>query len=271
MTATVLLGTQGWNHSSWEGPFYPIRTPERDRLAVYGAAFSTVEVGTTFHAVPSEPVMVGWRSQVPDGFLFSLKVPQEITHERRLVDCGDVLTRFCRRAALLGPALGPLVAQLSPDFRPSLATRHALEAFLADLPADFRWAIEFRHPAWLVGGTLDRLAAHRVALVLADGRWIPRSTMLDLALQPTTDFAYVRWIGSGRGPEDFSRSQIDRRHDMGLWAAVLERLSDRVDLLLGYFSNQYEGHGPHSVRVLERLLGGSARPEAVRQHVSPLS
>ncbi len=271
MTATVLLGTQGWNYPSWVGPFYPIGTSERDRLARYGAAFRTVEVDTTFHALPPEPVLAGWRTQVPDGFLFSLKVPQEITHERRLVGCGDVLARFCQRAALLGPALGPLVVHLSPDFRPSLGTRNALDAFLATLPVDFRWAIEVRHPGWLGRDTLDALAAYKVALVLADGRWIPRGMMLDLALHPTSDFAYVRWIGSGGRVTDFSGRQTDRRHELGLWATVLESLSRRVGLILGYFSNQYEGHAPHSARLLERMLGRSPDVQTAPKQASLLS
>lgn len=255
VTATVLLGTQGWNYPAWVGPFYPLGTRQADWLGTYTRAFSTVEVDSTFYAVPTEPVVAAWRARAPDGFLFSLKIPQEITHERRLTDCEPLLTRFCRRAAILGPALGPLMIQLSPDFRPAQATHETLGGFLAVLPQGYRWAIEFRHPEWLTQGTLEALRAHNVALVLADSRWIRRGVILDLALEPTADFAYVRWIGPNRGFTDYSRVQADRDYEMGLWATALEGLSRRVKTVFGYFNNQYQGHAPHSVRTMQQYLG----------------
>ena len=116
MSAATWLGTQGWNHPAWVGPFYPPSTRARHMLRMYARAFGTVEVDSTFYAIPAEVIVHSWLESVPEGFLFSLKVPQEITHERRLVAVEALLHRFCARASVLGAALGPLLVQLSPAF-----------------------------------------------------------------------------------------------------------------------------------------------------------
>jgi uncharacterized protein YecE (DUF72 family) len=84
---TFLLGSQGWNHPAWVGPFYPHNAKPADFLPLYARAFSTVEIDSTFYAIPAEPVVAGWRDQVPAEFIFALKVPQEVTHERRGRSC----------------------------------------------------------------------------------------------------------------------------------------------------------------------------------------
>ena len=52
MRARIRLGTQGWNYDAWVGPFYPERTRPTDLLTIYARAFDTVEVDSTFYAVP---------------------------------------------------------------------------------------------------------------------------------------------------------------------------------------------------------------------------
>lgn len=255
MSATILLGTQGWNYPDWVGPFYPPGTREADRLSLYARAFSTVEVDSTFYAVPAEAVIQSWRERVPEAFVFALKVPQEITHERRLIDVEPLLHRFCARAGLLGSTLGPLLIQLSPEFHPSWANRDALRGFLELLPTRCRWAIEFRHAGWLDGETLDLLRSRGVALALADGRWIKRPIVQELAIEPTADFGYVRWMGEPRRITDFSHVQMDREAELAAWHGVLESLASRVGTVYGYFNNQYQGHGPQSARSMQGRLG----------------
>lgn len=268
MSAVVLLGTQGWNYPDWVGSFYPPGTRAAEMLRVYGRAFPTVEVDSTFYAIPAEPLLRFWRELVPDGFVFSLKVPQEITHEKRLLGIEQLLYRFCDRADVLGPAVGPLLIQLSPEFHSTWANRDALRAFLELLPIRFRWAIEFRHPGWLDAETLELLRTRGVALALADSRWIKRGMVLELAIEPTADFAYVRWMGEQRRITDFSHVQIDRETESAAWKQALETLASRVQTVYGYFNNQYAGHGPESARAMQQLLGQAVvAPEMLQEQV----
>lgn len=267
MTATLHLGSQGWNYTAWVGPFYPERTRPADFLSVYARAFETVEVDSTFYAIPSERTVRGWASRVPASFTFALKLPQEITHERRLRDCADVAELFFDRARELGTKLGPVLVQLGPDFGP--AELPALANMLPTLPRDIKFAIEFRQRAWINDGVLALLAEHGVALTLTDARWVPRKQMLALAGRPTADFTYIRWMGGNRDIVDYSRIQIDRSRELEQWAGVLATLAKVRVKVYGYVNNHFAGHSPQSVRELQRMLGQTPKePESLGEQMT---
>lgn len=252
MPGSIRLGTQGWNYDAWVGPFYPENTRPADFLTVYARAFDTVEVDSTFYAVPPARTMHGWAQRTPPGFTFALKLPQEITHERRFRGVEDVAREFFDRARALEDKLGPVLIQLGPDFHPGELP--ALAKFLRILPEDIAFAVEFRDRGWIHDGVIGLLAEHGVALALTDGRWIPRKQMLALAERPTADFAYIRWMGADREIADYSRLQIDRSRELELWAGVISQLARTGRTVYGYVNNHFAGHSPASVRELQHML-----------------
>ncbi len=249
----IRLGTQGWNYQAWVGPFYPDGTRAVDYLALYARAFDTVEIDATFYAVPSLSTVRGWASRVPEDFVFSLKLPQEITHRARLRDVQSTLDEFVESARVLGSRLGPILIQLGPDFGPMELP--ALVHFLPRLPTDLRFAIEFRHAGWINERIHALLTSHNVALALTDARWISRDAMLEFATRPTADFSYVRWMGSDRSIEDYSRVQIDRSREIDKWVEVLPALARSVRTVYAYANNHFAGHSPATLRELQRKLG----------------
>ena len=253
MPAVIRLGTQGWNYDAWVGGFYPTGTRPADYLSVYARAFDTVEVDSTFYAIPSVKTVRGWAQRTPPGFKFALKLPQEISHENRLRESADLTALFFDRARELGDKLGPVLVQLGPDFAPTELP--ALAGFLPLLPRDIEIAIEFRQRGWIHDGILALLAEHHVALALTDARWIPRKMMLALAARPTADFAYIRWMGPNRDLVDYSRIQVDRTRELEAWSQALWALSQRSRAIYGYVNNHFAGHSPASVRDLQRMLG----------------
>jgi uncharacterized protein YecE (DUF72 family) len=267
MTSRIRLGTQGWNYDAWVAPFYPVGTRPADYLAVYARAFDTVEVDSTFYAVPPAKTVRGWYDRTPEEFSFALKLPQEITHERRLRDCADIAELFFDRARELGTKLGPVLVQLGPDFGP--AELPALANMLPTLPRDIKFAIEFRQRAWINDGVLALLAEHGVALTLTDARWVPRKQMLALAGRPTADFTYIRWMGGNRDIVDYSRIQIDRSRELEQWAGVLAILAKVRVKVYGYVNNHFAGHSPQSVRELQRMLGQTPKePESLGEQMT---
>ena len=251
--AMLRLGAQGWNYASWVGPFYPDGTRAADFLRTYARAFTTVEVDSTFYAIPPLSTVRGWASRTPESFVFACKVPQEITHERRFVDAMDVTRTFVDRMRELGARLGPLLIQCGPDFSP--VERDALRAFLRELPRDVRFAIEFRQRAWISEETLTMLRETGVALALSDGRWIPRDWLLKLCERPTADFTYLRWMGPDRSIIDYSQLQVDRSAELDAWAAMIPVLQQQVRNVYGYINNHFAGHSPASLRMLQERLG----------------
>jgi uncharacterized protein YecE (DUF72 family) len=253
----IRIGTQGWNYPAWVGAFYPDGTRPHDFLGVYARAFDVVEVDSTFYAVPAAKTVRGWAERTPDGFTFALKMPQEITHDRRLRDAGDVVDAFMDAARELGPKLGPVLVQMGPDFVPG--ELDALRRFLPTLPRDVRFAVEVRNQKWTRPGVqaelLSLLAEHEAALALSDGRWILRETMTDLALCPTAAFHYVRWMGPNRDVVDYSHVQFPRTEELSAWTEALGRVATNGVDIFGFFNNHFSGHSPATARELQRLLG----------------
>jgi uncharacterized protein YecE (DUF72 family) len=260
----IRLGTQGWNYDAWVGPFYPPGTRPAEYLTVYARAFDTVEVDSTFYAAPTSKTIHDWAARVPEGFTFALKLPKEISHEKRLVDDEGLAPVFFDRARELGTKLGPILIQLGPDFPPE--ERPALARFLSTLPHDLRFAVEFRHRGWIHRDAVALLKDHNVALALTDARWIPRKTMLALAEHATADFAYVRWMGPNREITDFSRIQFDRGEELDAWSRALRVLEENVKDIWGFANNHFAGHSPATARDLQARLGQkSVAPEQLRR------
>src|SRR5437868_14908428 len=106
MSAVIHIGTQGWNYDGWVGSFYPRKTSTKEMLSLYGKIFDTVEIDSTFYAIPPENSVKGWYEKTPDTFKFSVKLPSEITHKNRLRDSEEYLALFLQRVDLLKEKLG---------------------------------------------------------------------------------------------------------------------------------------------------------------------
>jgi uncharacterized protein YecE (DUF72 family) len=257
----VHIGCQGWNYDDWVTEaggatlFYPHGTRSSEMLEVYARAFETVEVDSTFYAIPPVTTFENWMKRTPDPFTFSLKLPQEITHERALRSGSiELLEAFCDRARTLKEKLASVLIQLPPQFELTPENGRALRGLVPRLPRDIRFAIEFRSPDWLKQTVLDFLAQHNVAAALVAGQWLAQEDMWHLAEHPTADFAYIRWMGA-RNLTRFDTVQREQDENLENWSKLIVRLAERVPLVFAYFSNFYEGHAPASANKLKRLLG----------------
>jgi uncharacterized protein YecE (DUF72 family) len=82
---SILLGTSSFTATGWEGSFYPKGMRSADYLPFHAEHFHTVEVDSTFYACPSARTVSKWNARTPDGFTFSVKVPQTITHDEKML------------------------------------------------------------------------------------------------------------------------------------------------------------------------------------------
>src|SRR5215471_10433600 len=111
--SNLFIGTSSFSAKGWVGSFYPRGTRSKEFLAYYASRFKTVELDTTYYAIPGAETVQGWKERTPADFLFCAKVPRIITHEKLLVDCERELREFLNSMAILGDKLGPLVLQFS--------------------------------------------------------------------------------------------------------------------------------------------------------------
>ena len=96
----VYIGTAGYCYPHWRGhgsQFYPKNVTQKNELRHYSGVFPIVEINASFHGVPRLETLRNWCQQVKFGFKFCFKVPQTITHEKRLKDIDDSLTFFLQR------------------------------------------------------------------------------------------------------------------------------------------------------------------------------
>ena len=125
------VGTSGYSYKEWKGPFYPEDLAAADMLRYYGERLGSVEINNTFYRMPKTSVLESWAEQVGDGFRFSIKASQKITHRKRLKEAGDETGYLVDTVRALGPKLGVLLFQLPPNLK---ADVERLEGFLAMLP-----------------------------------------------------------------------------------------------------------------------------------------
>ncbi|HHW88103.1 MAG TPA: DUF72 domain-containing protein [Chloroflexi bacterium] len=257
---SVHIGTSSWLFDAWRGVFYPDKLPKSQYLTYYVSQFDTVEVNTSFYAIPSPATLLTWVESAPPGFTYALKFPRTITHERRLVDCEAITRVFLDSLRALGDACGPAFLQFPPDFTRRSHGRN-LATFLdwlANEAHDLRLAVEVRAADLMTPAFAAFLAERNFALVLADRVQTP--DLFDVWWEQVTtdagpDFAFIRWIGDDRtGPQGDRELQLLRDADLTLWAGRILRLWAQGKSVFGYMHNPYEGHAPASVRRLKALL-----------------
>ena len=162
----TLVGTSGFAFKEWKGPFYPSGLKDDAMLGYYSGRYPTVEINNTFYRLPKEHVLLDWALQVPDQFTFAIKASQRITHYARLkAGAADALAFLLKNTESLGDRLGPILFQLPPNLQKD---SDRLRAFVALLPADRRFTIEFRHESWFDEETFDALRARDIALCVSE-------------------------------------------------------------------------------------------------------
>jgi uncharacterized protein YecE (DUF72 family) len=255
----IYLGTSAFTANGWEGSFYPSGMKTRDFLSYYATQFATVEVDSTFYGCPSVSTVNNWAARTPEDFIFSVKVPQVITHEKVLVDCDSEFAEFVETMELLGSKLGPMVFQFPLFDRWKFSKQDGflavLEPFLKKLPADHRFVVEIRNKTWLDARFADVLREHNVALALTDTSFVPRPWEMKEKFELiTADFAYVRWLGDRNGIEKvtktWDKTVVDRESDLKDWVDVLKEMVNdkKIRKLFAYANNHYEGFGPATVK-----------------------
>ena len=254
----IEIGCQGWNYPDWvtkaggESIFYPRGTRPNEMLEIYAQVFETIEVDSTFYAIPPSSSLENWFHKTPEDFTFALKMPQEISHEHALRESSlPILEEFCERLQILGRKLGVVLIQLAPTFEASKENAMNLRKFLTHLPKTIRFAVEFRNREWMVGWTYEEFEKNKVALCLVEGNWIPREKMLEAIEKPTADFSYVRFMGK-RDLESFDKVVRPQDTNLAIWQAELEQLKTAHNFI--YFSNFYEGYAPESANKLRQLF-----------------
>jgi uncharacterized protein YecE (DUF72 family) len=145
--------------------------------------------------------------------------------------------------------LGPILIQLPPSFERTIPNRKALAAFVDILPPYLKFVAELRHPSWDDDAVEQALRQRNIAWCIAEGIANHRANRWP------ADFAYVRWNRSGEVFPDFSEIRFDRSADLDEWASTLLAAPAHVRTIYAYMSDEFAGHAPASLRMLQARLG----------------
>lgn len=224
----VFVGTSGWQYRHWKQVFYPEKLPQRLWLPFYAERFQTVEVNNTFYNLPVTSVFEQWEQNVPQDFIFALKMSRFLTHLKRLHDPAEPVHRFMERADALGQKRGPILLQLPPTY--GLA-RDLLDETLSLFAPEVRVAVEFRNPTWFTDQTKELLQRRRAALCLAD------SPKREQPAWKTAEWGFVRFHeGSGRYAPGYERDELQR------WIALIAETFGATADVYVYFNNDAAGY-----------------------------
>lgn len=228
----IRVGTSGYNYPEWKGAFYPPTLPAAAMLPFYAERFSTVEINASFYRMPTAKVVTGWADATPANFVFTLKAPKRITHDRRLHDIDDPLRVFCDVARMLAGKLGVLFFQLPPNFKKDAGR---LGDLLVAVPPGVRCAFEFRHPSWFEDEIYALLRTRDAALCIADTE---QATTPEVS---TASWGYLRLRDV-----EYSDAELDR------WIARITR-QPWSDAFV-YFKHEETASGPAlAARLLQRI------------------
>jgi uncharacterized protein YecE (DUF72 family) len=238
-----MIGCSGWSYDDWKGIFYPPTV--RSMLQEYAKVFATAEVNSSFYSPPDSGTVRGWARYTPAHFVVAAKVPQAVTHARKLVGAEAELDAFLSVMEPLKEAgkLGPLLFQLPPSLR---FVKAEVDDFLAGLPKGYRFAIEPREASWLSPAAVAAVRDASVAMVAVDEPLLPPE------VHHTADFLYVRWHGHGKRPwynYEYAKAEL------APWVERLEKAVGETPSVFGYFNNHYHGFGPKNALELMEMLG----------------
>jgi len=296
------VGTASWTDPTLveSGTFYPpsITTAE-GRLRFYAEQFDTVEVDSTYYALPSERNAELWAERTPADFVFHVKafalltqhgaetarlpraIKELLTEQElskgRLSRPNEEVTRlaFGMFAQALEPLrqagkLGFLVFQFPPWFTATRGNARYIEHCRSRLP-DHQLAVEFRHDSWLAESRrsriFDLLRSLGMSYVIVDAPQVPGS--IPALCESTTDEAYVRF--HGRNAENWDKKGISAaerykylysERELAEWAGRLRRLPVRAANVV--FNNCYANFGVMNATTIKQMLKAAREGEATR-------
>jgi uncharacterized protein YecE (DUF72 family) len=202
------IGPAGWSYKDWEGIVYPQKKWRGfDPLAYLSEFFDTIEVNSTFYALPRPAVTRSWAQRVAHNrhFKFTLKLWRVFTHERTGGE-GEALS-FLRAVEPLAQSgrLGAILLQFPWSFKNTDENRSRIER-LAALLKGHPLVLEVRHASW------DREAVVRFLNDLGMGFCNIDQPLFSKSLGPTARISapvgYVRL--HGRNYADWFRRDAGR-------------------------------------------------------------
>lgn len=286
----IYIGGSSWKYEGWLGQVYTReryfnrgrfsrRLFEAECLSEYAETFPTVCGDFAFYQFPTGDFWARMFAQVPEGFHFAFKAPEQITckvfptHPRYGPQAGKDNDLFLDRDAMTEMFLRPLLPFRNKTaliifefgaFGPRSFVQlpeflDALDPFLTALPPEFRYAVEVRNPEFLEKDYFSCLRSHSVAHVY--NAWSRMPELRDQIAIPdaaTADFLVCRaLLRRGRPYEQavaafapYTQVQDPNPEARESMRILIGRAREDKKMLLLFVNNRLEGNAPLTILSL---------------------
>jgi uncharacterized protein YecE (DUF72 family) len=286
----IYVGTSSWKYEGWLGQIY---TPERysvrgklskkrfesECLAEYAETFPVVCGDFSFYQFPSAEFWRRLFDSAPSTLRFAFKIPEEVTvrafpsHPRYGPRSGAVNPNFLDAAVLKAEFLDLLkpyrdrIAVLIFEFGTFPKTNfasvdeflNALAPAVAQLPREFRYAVEVRNPEFLGADYFAFLHDANIAHVF--NSWTRMPPLEGQLLMPgafTADFTVARaLLRPGRKYEDavnlfspYREVQEPNEEVRNALRNLLIRSKKRAEDTYIFVNNRLEGNAPQTIEAV---------------------
>ncbi|MDR4512729.1 MAG: DUF72 domain-containing protein [Nitrososphaeraceae archaeon] len=241
-------------------------------VSYYSKFFSTVEMDSTFYEkfykYMGKKTFEGMVRTTPDNFEFSIKVPETITHLKRLdIEKGAItsLEEFLEKISTLKLAnkLGAILIQLPPSF--SVDEFKNTEKFLDNLPLGYQYALEFRHISWNTEGPWEMLKHYDIAAIMTDSPASDNLQFLSEVIVTSQNHSFIRFHGRN---SKHRYNYLNSREELQPW---IEKVKEIHSIKLGtkinsnnntttsklriYFNNHYGAKAVINALEFKDMLG----------------
>lgn len=252
----IYLGTSGFSYDDWVGNFYPAGMPKREWLTYYSREFNTCEVNSTYYALPKISNLEAMVKKTGEGFLFSIKANQEMTHRR---EDASIFGAFCQvlEPVVSAGKLGCVLAQFPYSFKYNRDGWDYLNLFrerLGELPV----VIEFRNAQWLRNEVFDLLRELDLGFCCVDEPQLPN--LLPPFAEATSKVGYVRLHGRNSA-KWWEHEQAYERYDysyspeeLSEWLPKIHKLDSMAEKTFIFANNHWQGQSVNTIRQLRMML-----------------
>jgi uncharacterized protein YecE (DUF72 family) len=279
MSSKLFIGCSGWNYGDssekggWRNVFYPDNKTRK--LTYYSQFFNTVEMDATFYnrfyQHMTQGLFVGIARTTPPDFKISVKVPEIITHDKRLDINKDVMVDLITFLDKISPLknsnkLGAIIIQLPPSF--TITESKKLEEFLnaltnnTNVQSNNNFAIEFRHTSWNTEGVLELLQHYDIASVLTDS---PEKEHLEFLSNENNitsrSTSVVRLHGRNTTQGHYWYNYLYSQRELEPWVEKIGRINQKTDTIFVYFNNHYGGKALVNALQFKEMINHKPLPD----------
>ncbi|MFC1941217.1 DUF72 domain-containing protein [Chloroflexota bacterium] len=252
----IYCGTSGFSYDDWVSNFYPVGMPKWEWLTYYAREFNTCEVNSTFYALPKPSSLKTMTEKTGEGFLFSIKANQEMTHRR---EDASVFKAFCQvlEPVISAGKLGCVLAQFPYSFRPSRYSWDYLRLLrerLGELPV----IIEFRNAQWIRNEVFDWLRHLDLGFCCVDEPQLPN--LLPPLAEATSKIGYIRFHGRN-SDKWWEHEHAYERYDysytpqeLSEWLPKIRKLDSMAEKTFVFANNHWRGQAVSTIRQLRVML-----------------